>query len=232
VSAAEVSRSSCARASLSPATRRADGYARRRPEETLLYRVVAEHWPSFRDNAGEQGGLPRFVVRELDDYLGCGLLERGLVHLACSRCGQSMVVAFSCKRRGFCPSCTGRRSADVAAHMVDEVFPEVPIRQWVCSFPWSLRTPLGYDRALRIPVGPRNKKHPIGLLGSRRPTRPRRTALLTAATAWAPASRPAGSRWRASGSTGPRACTKRVRGEVSADTRGGGSASFRRHSAI
>jgi hypothetical protein len=59
-----------------------------------------------------------------------------------------MVVAFSCKRRGFCPSCTGRRSADVAAHMVDEVFPEVPIRQWVCSFPWSLRTPLGYDRAL------------------------------------------------------------------------------------
>jgi hypothetical protein len=148
VSAAEVSRLSCARASLSPATRRADGYARRRPEETLLYRVVREHWPSFRDNAGEQGGLPRFVVRELDDYLGCGLPERGLVHLACSRCGQSIVVAFSCKRRGFCPSCCGRRSADVAAHMVDEVFPEVPIRQWVCSFPWSLRTPLGYDRAL------------------------------------------------------------------------------------
>jgi hypothetical protein len=133
---------------VSPAPRRADGYARRRPEETLLYRVVCEHWPSFRDKAGEQGGLPRFVVRELDEYLGCGLLERGLVHLACSRCGHSMVVAFSCKRRGFCPSCTGRRSADVAAHMVDDVFPEVPIRQWVCSFPWSLRTPLGYDRRL------------------------------------------------------------------------------------
>ena len=57
-----------------------------------------------------------------------------------------MVVAFSCKRRGFCPSCCGRRSADVAAHMVDEVFPAVPIRQWVCSLPWPLRTPLGYDR--------------------------------------------------------------------------------------
>ena len=59
-----------------------------------------------------------------------------------------ILAATGCKRRGFCPSCTGRRSADVAAHMVDEVFPEEPIRQWVCSFPWSLRTPLGYDRAL------------------------------------------------------------------------------------
>ena len=59
-----------------------------------------------------------------------------------------MVVAFSCKRRGFCPSCCGRRSADVAAHMVDEVFSAVPIRQWVCSLPWPLRTPLGYDREL------------------------------------------------------------------------------------
>ena len=25
---------------------------------------------------------PRFVVRDFEDYLGCGLLERGLVHLA------------------------------------------------------------------------------------------------------------------------------------------------------
>lgn len=43
-----------------------------------------------------------------------------------------MVVAFSCKGRGFCPSCTGRRMADLAAHLVDEVLPKVAIRQWVC----------------------------------------------------------------------------------------------------
>jgi len=30
--------------------------------------------------------------------------------------------------------------SDVAAHLVDEVFPEeVPMRQWVCSLPWALR---------------------------------------------------------------------------------------------
>jgi hypothetical protein len=38
--------------------------------------------------------------------------------------------------------------ADVAAHLVDEVFPEVPVRQWVCSLPWRLRYAMGYDRKL------------------------------------------------------------------------------------
>ncbi len=127
---------------------RTDGYERRRPEETLLYRVVHEHWPAFREFAEERGGLPSFVTREFDDYLRCGILEHGLVHLCCERCGHAMVVAFSCKRRGFCPSCTARRMSDVAAHLVDEVLPEVPIRQWVCSLPWRLRTALAYDRRL------------------------------------------------------------------------------------
>jgi hypothetical protein len=128
---------------------RADGYERRRPEETLLYQLVGEYWPLFLERAEEQGGgLPKFVVREFDEYLRCGILEHGLVHLECARCGHDIVCAFSCKRRGFCPSCLGRRMSDIAAHLVDEVLPEVPIRQWVCSLPWSLRYALAYDRRL------------------------------------------------------------------------------------
>jgi hypothetical protein len=127
---------------------RADGYARRDPEATLLDPLVREHWPSFLERAEEQGGLPRFVVRDFEECLRCGVLEHGLVHLACSRCGHDLVVAFSCKRRGFCPSCLGRRMSDIAAHLVDEVVPEVPIRQWVCSLPWRLRYALAFDRAL------------------------------------------------------------------------------------
>ena len=38
--------------------------------------------------------------------------------------------------------------SDVAAHLVDDVFPEVPVRQWVCSLPWRLRYAMGYDRRL------------------------------------------------------------------------------------
>ena len=39
------------------------------------------------------------------------------------------VVAFSCRGRGFCPSCGGRRMSELAAHLVDRVLPAVPIRQ-------------------------------------------------------------------------------------------------------
>ncbi|MFK7998552.1 MAG: transposase zinc-binding domain-containing protein [Polyangiales bacterium] len=47
------------------------------------------------------GGLLKFVAAEFDAYLQCGILEHGLVHLACGGCGHEMVMGFSCKRRGF-----------------------------------------------------------------------------------------------------------------------------------
>jgi hypothetical protein len=33
----------------------------------------------------------------------------------------------------------GRRMADTAAHLVDRVLPEVPVRQWLLSLPFALR---------------------------------------------------------------------------------------------
>jgi hypothetical protein len=123
-------------------------YARRRPEETLLQRVVSQHWQAFRERAEHAGGLSDFVVDEVQEYLRCGILEHGVVHLACRRCGHALVVGFSCKRRRFCPSCTGRRMAGLAAHLVDEVLPKVALRQWVGSLPWRLRYPMAYDREL------------------------------------------------------------------------------------
>jgi len=40
---------------------RPDGYARRRPEETVLYQTVAEHWSAFCERLEEQGGPLRWV---------------------------------------------------------------------------------------------------------------------------------------------------------------------------
>jgi len=131
------------------AGQRPDGYERRRPEESVLYQVVQAHWPDFLERAEEQGGLPRFVVREFEEYLRCGILEHGLVRLACRRCGHEIVIGMSCKRRGFCPSCCGRRMSDIAAHLLDSVLPpDATYRQWVCTVPWKWRTAIGYDRDL------------------------------------------------------------------------------------
>ena len=80
-------------------------YQRRQPEGSVLYRTVQTHLDTFlAQTAGEDGrSLPPFVTRELRAYLRCGLLEHGL-YVRCEQCGDDLVVAFSCKGRGFCPS--------------------------------------------------------------------------------------------------------------------------------
>lgn len=113
-----------------------------------MYQAVAEHWPAFQERADAHGGLPKFVVKEFEEYLGCGRLDRGCLRLECRECGYSELVAFSCKQRGFCPSCIGRRMAETAVHLEERVLPRVPIRHWICSLPWGLRALLGYDRKL------------------------------------------------------------------------------------
>ena len=80
-----------------------------------------------------------FVKQEFDDYLKCGLLEHGFLRVKCGACSRERLVAFSCKRRGFCPSCGARRMIESAAHLVDHVLPEQPVRQRVLMFPYPLR---------------------------------------------------------------------------------------------
>jgi hypothetical protein len=42
--------------------------------------------------------------------------------------------------------------ADTAAHLVDSVFPVVPVRQWVLSSPFGLRYKMAYDSQLMSAV--------------------------------------------------------------------------------
>ncbi len=135
-------------AALCPQTLAAGAYQRREPEHTTLHRVLSQHWPAFVERAEDAGGLPDFVKREIESYMTCGLLEHGFARVECRQCGFEHLVAFSCKGRAVCPSCAGRRMNDTALHLVDHILPETPIRQWVCSLPFDLRTLLGYDRKL------------------------------------------------------------------------------------
>jgi hypothetical protein len=110
------------------------------------------HISCFAHAQEREHPVPRFVERELRGFLRCGILACGFARVHCDECGLDRVVAFSCKGRGFCPSCGGRRMADTAAHLVDRVLPEVPVRQWVLSLPFALRYRLAYDAALTSAV--------------------------------------------------------------------------------
>ena len=116
-------------------------YSRHQPEKTPLYQIIQSNLTKFIEQVETEKGypLPNFVIKEFYDYLDCGILAKGFLRLHCEGCGADGFVAFSCKRRGFCPSCGGRRMNETATHLVDSVLPFQRIRQWVMSFPIPIR---------------------------------------------------------------------------------------------
>ena len=115
-------------------------YQRHHPENNLVYRTVQTYWPLFLQEQKKVGKtFPHFIHDELEDFLKCGIPEYGFIRTYCYQCQHSGIVPFSCKRRGFCPSCCAKRMNSEAAHLVDTVLPEIPYRQWVLSFPFKLR---------------------------------------------------------------------------------------------
>jgi hypothetical protein len=137
--------------------------------------AVEQHYPAFRElRAAADRPLPDFVQQEFDAYLKCGRLEEGFLRVRCEQCHAEKLVAFSCKKRGFCPSCGGRRMAETAALLTDEVLPERPLRQWVLSLPHALRFLLATDPdALTLVLGVVYRtisRHLIGKAGLTRAT--------------------------------------------------------------
>ncbi len=126
-------------------------YKRRRPEATTLYEVVRDNLETLYaavDDGAVKLALPRFVRKELEGYLDCGLLCRGFARLRCDGCAETRLVSFCCKGRGFCPSCLGRKMSATAANLVDYVMPKVGLRQWVLTVPFAWRSRLGFDGEL------------------------------------------------------------------------------------
>lgn len=125
-------------------------YERHRPETTALYEVVRDNLATLYgaiDDGALDVRLPKHAKKELDAYLDCGLLCRGFARLKCGSCDETRLVAFSCKGRGFCPSCLGRRMCATAANLIEHVLPEVALRQWVLTFPFPWRRRLAQDGA-------------------------------------------------------------------------------------
>jgi len=126
-------------------------YEPRDPAQSVLFQVVRDHFETFRAQAAslrDGEGLPGFVEREFREFPTCGCLAAGFARFHCDACGHDRLVPFSCKGRGFCPSCGGRRMAERAAHLLDHVLPDAPIRQWVLSLPYRLRYLLAWDHDL------------------------------------------------------------------------------------
>ncbi len=76
-----------------------------------------------------------FADDVVNAYLDCGRFEAGFARVRCLDCGDEFLVATSCSKRGFCPSCGAKRAAAFAAFLVDEVLEPVGHAMWTFSLP-------------------------------------------------------------------------------------------------
>jgi hypothetical protein len=91
-------------------------YVPRAASDTVLYDVVqAELAPFLAAARAAEVALPPYVEAELRAFLRCGVLACGFGRARCQACGFDRLVPFSCKRRGVCASCGGRRMNETAA---------------------------------------------------------------------------------------------------------------------
>ena len=124
-------------------------YLRRRPELTVLHQVVRENYKSFVALVESTvRTLPKHVTKEFEEYLKCGILAHGFLRLKCQDCKAERLVAFSCRGRGFCPSCIGKRQALVTEFLMESLLGGLPVRQFVLSFPFELRFLMARDAKL------------------------------------------------------------------------------------
>ena len=101
-------------------------YRSRRPKSSPLYRLVEscyeevkQLWDQrFEHRYGRWRGFLDDVVYA---FLDCGDLAHGFARVYCDACKNEYLLAFSCSRRGFCPSCAAKRGVIFGALLSDEV---------------------------------------------------------------------------------------------------------------
>jgi len=84
----------------------------------------------------------------IEEFLDCGYLRHGFARVWCGACRSDYLLAFSCKRRYFCPSCHQKRVVLFAECVEQEVLEKVPVREYVVTIAKMLRIFFKHDRKL------------------------------------------------------------------------------------
>ncbi len=90
-------------------------YRPRDARASPFWRLVRDHVEELllrlRDPSDRRPSPYPSVEKALRAFLECGIHRFGAVRFRCAACGESLFVAFSCKRRGLCPSCDAKATA-------------------------------------------------------------------------------------------------------------------------
>jgi|YelNatPaOPRAMG01_1025707.scaffolds.fasta_scaffold52738_2 hypothetical protein len=128
-------------------------YQPRQPQDSDYYHCVEDYFETFVRKYDEQfarhyGFWRPYVEQVIYRYLDCGDLHNGFARVRCKDCGHEYLLAFSCKRRHFCPSCHQKRVVEFGEWLCMDVLKKVPHRHFIFSIPKILRRYFLYDRKL------------------------------------------------------------------------------------
>ena len=119
-------------------------YQPRRPRASPLWQIVHHGWHDFlagyeQHHRKSLGPLRTGTVATVESFLRCGDLAAGFTRFHCPDCGHEKLLAFTCKRRHFCPACHQRRVRSTSSWIAACVCHDVPHRQFVFTIPRVLR---------------------------------------------------------------------------------------------
>jgi len=128
-------------------------YTPRNPRLSDYYRCVEDFFEELERVHEERyqarlGYLRPEIGQTIFRYLDCGCLQNGFARVKCDDCGHEYLVAFSCKRRHFCPSCHQKRVIEFGEWFLDDLAVTVPHRHIVFSIPKLIRRCFLFDRKL------------------------------------------------------------------------------------
>ena len=106
-------------------------YRPRYPQATGYYRCVEDYFETFvriyDEHFSRQYGFWRpYIEKMICRYLDCGDLHNGFARVKCKDCGHEYLLAFSCKRRHFCPSCHQKRVVEFGEWLCMDVIKKIP----------------------------------------------------------------------------------------------------------
>jgi len=119
-------------------------YRPRRPERSPFYSVLFHYFERFAAEYEfrfeKHFGRWRSIVRStVEKFIDCGVLKNGFARVRCEKCKNEYLLAFSCRRRGFCPSCSAKRSVIWREFVSTQVLAGCPHSHVVFSIPRMFR---------------------------------------------------------------------------------------------
>jgi ribosomal protein S27E len=96
----------------------------------VLFHYFDRFLAEYEDRFEKEFGFFRPIIKEaVERYLDCGNPLCGFVRIRCPDCGAEHLLMFSCRTRGFCPSCQAKRVEEWGEWMREKLRP-VAAKGW------------------------------------------------------------------------------------------------------